>query len=159
ISNGETRSYAAVKAWGLGAVIIVPMLDDETVLLVREYGAGIDRYELGLPKGRLDRDETVEQGANRELKEEVGYGARDLHILTTLSLSPSYMTSMTHVVLARELYPEKLAGDEPEELEVVQWKMAQLHDLIACHDVPKGRRLAALFIAREYLAGRFKPQP
>jgi ADP-ribose diphosphatase len=158
-SNGERRTYERLKGSGLGAVIIVPMLDDETVLLVREYGAGTDRYELGLPKGRLDRDETVEQGANRELKEEVGYGARDLHILTTLSLSPSYMTSMTHVVLARDLYPEKLAGDEPEELEVVQWKMSQLHELIACHDVSEGRSIAALFIAREYLAGRFKPQP
>jgi ADP-ribose diphosphatase len=69
------------------------------------------------------------------------------------------MTSMTHVVLARDLYPEKLAGDEPEELEVVQWKMSQLHDLIACHDVSEGRSIAALFIAREYLAGRFRPQP
>ena len=158
-SNGERRTYERLKGSGLGAVIIVPMLGDETVLLVREYGAGIDRYELGLPKGRLDRDETVEQGANRELKEEVGYGARDLHILTTLSLSPSYMTSMTHVVLARDLYPEKLAGDEPEELEVVQWKMSQLHDLIACHDVSEGRSIAALFMAREYLSGRYRPQP
>jgi ADP-ribose diphosphatase len=135
------------------------MLDNETVLLVREYGAGIDRYELGLPKGRLDRDETVEQGANRELKEEVGYGARDLHILTTLSLSPSYMTSMTHVVLARELYPERLVGDEPEQLEVVQWKLSHLHELIGRPDVSEGRSIAALFIAREYLAGRFVPRP
>jgi ADP-ribose diphosphatase len=37
--------------------------------------------------------------------------------------------------------------------------MSQLHDLIACHDVTEGRSIAALFIAREYLAGRFKPQP
>jgi len=56
------------------------------------------------------------------------------------------------------LYPEKLAGDEPEELEVVPWKMSQLHDLIACHDVSEGRSIAALFIAREYLAGRYRPQ-
>ncbi len=90
-SNGERRTYERLKGSSLGAVIIVPMRDDDTVLLVREYGAGIERYELGLPKGRLDRDETVEQGANRELKEEVGFGARDLHILHTLSLSPAYM--------------------------------------------------------------------
>jgi ADP-ribose diphosphatase len=158
-SNGARRTYERLKGSGLGAVIIVPMRDDDTVLLVREYGAGIDRYELGLPKGRLDQDETVEQGANRELKEEIGYGARDLHILTTLSLSPAYMTSMTHVVLARELYPERLPGDEPEELEVVEWKLSRLHDLIARPDVSEGRSIAALFIAREYLAGRFKPQP
>jgi len=157
-SNGERRTYERLKSSGLGAAIMVPMKDDDTVLLVREYGAGIDRYELGLPKGRLDRDETVEQGANRELKEEIGFGARDLHILTTLSLSPAYMTSMTHVVMARDLYPERLVGDEPEELEVVEWKMSQLHHLIAHPEVSDGRSIAALFIAREYLAGRFSPK-
>jgi ADP-ribose diphosphatase len=156
-SNGERRTYERLKSSGLGAVIIVPMRDDDTVLLVREYGAGIDRYELGLPKGRLDRDETAEQGANRELKEEIGFGARELRILTNLSLSPAYMTSMTHVVLARDLYPERLIGDEPEQLEVVEWKMSQLHHLLAHPEVTEGRSIAALFIAREYLAGRFQP--
>ena len=158
-SNGEKRTYERLKSSGLGAVIIVPMLDDDTVLLVSEYGAGTERYELGLPKGRLDRDETVEQGAVRELKEEVGYGAREVHILGTLSLSPAYMTSMTNVVLARDLYEERLVGDEPEELEVVPWKLSELHTLLGRPDVTEGRSIAALFIAREYLAGRFRPQP
>ena len=45
-SNGERRTYERLKGSGLGAVVIVPMLDDDTVLLVREYGAGIDRYEV-----------------------------------------------------------------------------------------------------------------
>ena len=155
-SNGQRRTYERMKSSGLGAVIIVPMLDDETVLLVREYGGGVGRYELGLPKGRLDRDETAEQGAERELKEEIGYGARRLKILHNLSLSPSYMTHMAHVVLAQDLYPEKLTGDEPEELEVVPWKMAELHTLLGRDDVTEGRSIAALFMAREYLAGRFR---
>ena len=155
-SNGERRTYERLKGSGLGAVIIVPMIDDETVLLVREYGVGVDRYELGLPKGRLDQDETAEQGANRELKEEVGYGARRLKILHNLSLSPSYMTHMAHVVLAQDLYPERLAGDEPEPLEVVPWKLADLHQLVGRDDVSEGRSIAALFIAREYLAGRLQ---
>ncbi|MEP7186804.1 MAG: ADP compounds hydrolase NudE [Rhodanobacter sp.] len=155
-SNGVRRTYERLKASGLGAVIIVPMLDDDTVLLIREYGGGLGRYELGLPKGRLDRDETAEQGANRELKEEVGYGARKLTILHNLSLSPSYMTHMAHVVLAQDLYPERLTGDEPEELDVVPWKMSELHTLLGRDDVTEGRSIAALFMAREYLAGRFQ---
>jgi ADP-ribose diphosphatase len=155
-SNGERRTYERLKASGLGAVIIVPMLDEDTVLLIREYGAGVGRYELGLPKGRLDRDETAEQGADRELKEEVGYGARKLTILHNLSLSPSYMTHMAHVVLAQDLYPERLQGDEPEELDVVPWKMSELHALLGRDDVTEGRSIAALFMAREYLAGRFR---
>jgi len=158
-SNGQRRTFERLRSSGLGAVIIVPMRDDDTVLLVREYAVGTDRYELGLPKGRLDQDETVEQGADREMKEEVGYGARELHILGRLSLSPTYMTAMTHVVLARDLYAERLVGDEPEELEVVPWKMSELHTLLERPDVTEGRSIAALFMAREYLAGRFRPQP
>ncbi len=158
-SNGQKRTFERLKSSGLGAVIIVPMQDEDTVLLVREYAVGVDRYELGLPKGRLDRDETVEQGADRELKEEIGFGARDLHILTTLSVSPAYMTAMTHVVLARALYPQRLDGDEPEELEVVPWQLSRLHELLCESDVSDGRSIAALFIAREYLAGRFRPRP
>lgn len=154
-ANGERRTYERLAGSGLGAVIIVPMRDADTVLLVREYGVGLDRYELGLPKGRLDHDETAEQGANRELKEEIGYGARKLQILCNLSLAPAYMTHMTHVVLAQDLYPERLPGDEPEPLEVVPWKLSELHTLVARADVSEGRSIAALFIAREFLAGRF----
>lgn len=154
-SNGVRRTYERMKASGPGAVIIVPMRDAHTVLLAREYGAGVGRYELGLPKGRLEPGETPEQGANRELKEEVGYGARQLTVLHRLSLSPSYMTHMAHVVLAQELYAEKLMGDEPEELDIVPWQMDDLHLLLGREDVTEGRSIAALFMAREYLAGRF----
>jgi ADP-ribose diphosphatase len=155
-SNGEKRTYERLKSGGQGAVIIVPMLDADTVLLVREYGGGVERYELGLPKGRLDRGETIVEGADRELKEEVGYGARSLTVLHALSLSPSYMTHVAHVVLAQDLYPERLEGDEPEQLEIVPWKMSELHTLIARDDVTEGRSIAGLFLAREYLAGRLK---
>lgn len=156
-SNGELRTHERLCSSGRGAVIIVPMRDDDTVLLVREYAVGVERYELGLPKGRLDRGETPVQGADRELKEEIGFGARDLRVLTALSLSPAYMTAMTHVVLARDLYAERLPGDEPEELEVVPWKMDELHELLAQPEVSEGRSIAALFIAREFLAGRYRP--
>ena len=79
-------------------------------------------------------------------------------MLGTLSLSPSYKSSMTHVVLARDLYPERLVGDEPEELEVVPWKLSELHTLLAHPEVSEGRSIAALFMAREFLAGRYRPR-
>jgi ADP-ribose diphosphatase len=150
--NGERRTYSRMKARGLGAVIIVPMLDATTVLLAREYAAGLHHYEIGLPKGRLERGESILEAAQREMKEEIGYGARNLQELTRLSLAPAYMTHMTHIVLARDLYPEKLEGDEPEEIEVVPWPMADLHALTAREDCTEGRTIAALYIARDYLA-------
>ena len=149
--NGERRRYERLHGRGHGAVIVVPLLDDDTVLLVREYAAGVHRYELGLVKGRIDAGETPLQAADRELKEEAGYGARSLQVLRSLSLAPSYMSQQTHMVLARDLYPERLPGDEPEELEVVPWKLAKLHELILRDDFSEGRSIAALFIAREWL--------
>ena len=149
--NGERRRYERLHGRGHGAVIVVPLLDDDTVLLVREYAAGVHRYELGLVKGRIDAGETPLEAADRELKEEAGYGARSLQVLRSLSLAPSYMSQQTHLVLARDLYPERLPGDEPEELEVVPWKLAKLHELILRDDFSEGRSIAALFIAREWL--------
>lgn len=150
-SNGEKRTYERLCTHGLGAVIVVAMLDDETVLLVREYAAGLHHYELGLVKGRLDAGETILEGAERELKEEAGYGANSLVELTALSLAPGYMTHVTHVVLARDLYAEKLQGDEPEELEIVRWPINDLHALVQRPDCTEGRSIAALYIARDHL--------
>lgn len=149
--NGERRRYERLHGRGHGAVAVVPMLDAETVLLVREYAAGVHRYELGLVKGRIDAGETPVEAANRELMEEAGYGARELTVLRSLTLAPVYMSHHTHLVLARDLYPQRLVGDEPEELEVVPWRLDALGDLILREEFSEGRSIAALFIAREWL--------
>ena len=150
-SNGKKRTYERLRSHGLGAVIVVAMSDNDTVLLVNEYAAGLHHYELGLVKGRLEQGETVMEGAQRELMEEIGYGAHDLTELTALSLAPGYMTHVTHVILARDLYPAKLKGDEPEELEIVPWPLSDLYTLVQRPDCTEGRSIAALYIARDYL--------
>lgn len=155
-SNGERRTFERLGRGrcGGGAVLIVPLLDNDTVLLVREYAAGLHRYELGLPKGRIEPGEAMLCSANRELKEEVGYGAKQLHHLTTLSVAPSYLEHTTEIVIAEELYAEKLPGDEPEELEVVPWRLDNLDELLACGEFSEARSIAALFLTRQYLAGK-----
>ena len=150
-SNGERRKYERLHGRGHGAVAVVPMLDSETVLLVREYAAGVHRYELGLVKGRIDAGESPIEAANRELMEEAGYGARELTLLRDITLAPVYMSHSTHLVLARDLYPQRLPGDEPEELEIVPWKLDDLGELILREEFSEGRSIAALFIAREWL--------
>ena len=149
--NGERRLYHRLRAHGHGSVVVVPLLDDDTVLLAREYAAGVHRYELGLVKGRIDQGETAIEAANRELQEEIGYAARSLQVLRALTLSPGYMGHVTQLVLARELYPQRLPGDEPEEIEAVPWKLDALHELMLREDFSEGRSFAALFIAREWL--------
>lgn len=154
-SNGEKRQYERLtRGSGNGAVLIVPLLDDDTFLLVREYAAGLDRYELGFPKGKLDPGEDSLTAANRELKEEVGYGARTLHYLTTLSLAPAYMEHCIDVVIVQDLYKEKLPGDEPEELEVVPWKITDIDSLLATGECSEARSIAAFYLTLDYLNRR-----
>jgi ADP-ribose diphosphatase len=152
-SNGEERIYEKLCSGGSGAVLIVPLLDKNTVLLVREYAVGLEDYHLSLPKGAMDQGETLLDAANRELREEVGYGARQLRFLKRINLSPSYMEHGINVVLAWDLYPERLPGDEPEPLEVVPYPLDQLAELVMRADVCEGRSIAALFMAREWLQG------
>jgi len=150
-ANGVETRYERLLGSPQGAVLIVPMLDDDTFLLVREYAAGIERYELSLPKGRIEEGEELLAAANREITEEVGYAANELCHLTSLSLAPGYLGHFTHVVLARDLYEQRCEGDEPEPLEVVPWRMSELHTLLSREDCTEARSIAALFMAREYL--------
>lgn len=105
-SNGVERTYERLvgKGAGYGAVMIVAMLDAEHAVLVEEYCGGTDAYELSLPKGLIEPGEDVLAAAERELKEEAGFGARQLEHLTELSLSPGYMSQKIQVVLATDLY-------------------------------------------------------
>lgn len=151
-SNGEQRRYERLLGGKKGSVLVVPMLDDDTVLLIREYAAGSHDFQLGLPKGRMEpTDADPLQTADRELREEVGYGARDLHLLKSLTIAPGYIQHQTHIVLARDLFPDKLPGDEPEPIEVVPWRLSDWSSLMAQPDLTEARSIAALYMTREYL--------
>jgi ADP-ribose diphosphatase len=151
-ANGREVRYERLRSASAGAVLVVPLLDAATVLLIREYAAGVERYELALPKGRVEDGESPEEAANREIREEIGYGARRLTPLKSMTLAPGYFSHATHIVLAEELYPERLEGDEPEALEVVPWPLARLAELVAHEECTEARSIAALYLARERLA-------
>ena len=150
-SNGEQRQYERMQGAGRGAVMVVPMLDDETMLLVREYCAGTHSYELGFPKGLIDEGEMPEQAANRELQEEIGYGAKTLHFLHQARIAPAFFNSKMDIYLACDLYESKLEGDEPEPLEVVPWKISDYQALLARDDFTEARSIVALMMLNEQL--------
>lgn len=153
-SNGNKVSHERLVGSENGAVLIVPMIDQHTALLIREYATGVHRYELALPKGRIEADEPLLEAANREIMEEVGYGANQLHHLTSLTVAPGYLSHSTHIVLAEDLYPERHEGDEPETIEVVPWRLDELPRLLTQKDCTEARSIAALFMVREHLAQR-----
>jgi len=153
-ANGNEVVYERVPGSKIGSVLIVPVLTEDTVLLVREYAAGTNRYELGFPKGVIEQGEDVLVAANREIMEEVGHGARTLQHLTSMTIAPGYFGHTTHIVLARDLYPQQLPGDEPETIEVVTWPLNDITGLLNHDEFTEARSIASVFLAREAISGR-----
>ncbi|NLC22548.1 MAG: ADP compounds hydrolase NudE [Halomonadaceae bacterium] len=158
-SNGEERTFERLTGKDHGAVMIIAMPDPDHVLLIREYAAGFEDYVLTLPKGLVDPGEDIITAANRELMEECGFGAHNIEPLVELSLAPNYMRHRMQVLLASNLYPKRLPGDEPEPLVVETHALEELPALLLREDFHEARAIAALYIARDTLRERHHSSP
>ncbi len=150
--NGVERTYERLPGSGRAAVMVVAINDAGELLLIREYAAGFHEMQLTLVKGAVDEGESLEEAANRELKEEIGFGARRIEFIKKLNLAPGHMGFTINLLLARDLYPERLPGDEPEPPEVVTWTLAALDELIMSDDFREARAIAGLYLVRHHLA-------
>jgi len=153
-TNGVEVIYERLKGSSNGGVLVVALQKDNRFLMVREYGVGVEGYELMFPKGRIENNEPIEEAANRELQEEVGFAAGKLTLVKTMTLAPGYMGHQTHIVLAEDLYPARLEGDEPEPLEVVSWDVDNIDELAMQTDVTEARTIAAAYIVKALLDQR-----
>ncbi|MGL6351830.1 MAG: ADP compounds hydrolase NudE [Aeromonas sp.] len=150
-TNGEERIYERMQGGNRGAVMVVPLIDAHTLLLVREYAAGTHSYELGFPKGLIDPGEDAFEAGNRELMEEAGFGAKRLTLLKQVSLAPGYFSSRMDILLAQDLFSQLQIGDEPEPLDVIPWPLSQIDDLLARPDFSESRSISALLLAQKWL--------
>jgi ADP-ribose diphosphatase len=152
--NGEERIYERLREWKDKSVIVIALQEDGKMLLIREYACGIDRPTLALPKGMVNAGESELEAANRELMEEVGFGAKELVKLGEITLAPGHLCHKITVVFATRLYKRKLPGDEPERLEVVRLDLCQAEDHVVSGEIDEARTIAAIFMARNYLKKR-----
>lgn len=149
-SNGEERTYERLTPQRRSSVMVIPIHDNQ-LIFVKEYAVGSERYELTFPKGIVDPGEQPIESANRELQEEIGFGAHHLQPLRSLYSGPSHMYGLMHVFVAQDLYPSQLEGDEPEPLEIVHIPLANIDKLLADPNFGESRNLSALFLLREFL--------
>lgn len=132
------------------AVTMIPVDEDGVIWFVRQYRYAVGKELLELPAGVLEEGEAAEEGAGRELREEIGMAAGELTRLGGFYLAPGYSSEYLHIYLARQLTPDRLPGDEDERIEVVKLRPEEVFAMIERGEIDDGKTLAALVMARGY---------
>ena len=147
--NRETQQISSIHSHN--EVLIVPLLDQNTVLLTIEPSDAFNEPTLILPGGAIEAGETFEQTALRELQEEIDYTATQLNFLCELRPWSKYLAVQSFLYLARNLTPSSLPGDENYPILVEQISLHDFERLIFEGRLRDARVIAALALTRNYL--------
>lgn len=146
-----------------GAVAIMALHDDSSVVMIDQYRHAVGRRMRELPAGLLDTPgEDPVATARRELAEEVGCTARDWSVLVDVVASPGFSDEAVRVFLARGLVEvDRPAGPEDEEadLSVVRLSLADAVRQVLAGEIVNASTVAGLLAAQAVLAGAAQPRP
>ncbi len=146
VSEGESTYQREVVHHG-GSAVIVPIFDDATVALVRQYRHPAVRYLLEAPAGTLAKGESPEVGAARELKEELGLVAARLEKLSEFFVSPGFCEEKMWVYLATELEEGEQSLEDDEILDVVRLPIADALEMITSGEIQDAKTIIGLMLA------------
>ena len=146
VSEGE-KTYARDVVHHPGSAVIVPVFDDGTIALVRQYRHPAVRYLLEAPAGTLRRGEAPEEGAKRELEEELGVVSGRLEKLSEFFVSPGFCEEKMWVYLATELTETKQQLDDDEILAVVRIPFSQALSMITTGDIEDAKTIIGVMLA------------
>lgn len=145
--DGEILWTTVVARWD--SVVALPLWDDGTVTLVRQYRPPLGRVTLELPGGGADRDADPALWASRELAEEVGIQAAELLPLTTTVAFSGAVDAKIHIFLARGLRAIPSAGrDAHEFVEVIRLPFAELYQWVVAGELADAPLVIATLLAR-----------
>jgi ADP-ribose pyrophosphatase len=144
--NGQTTIYGVVEC--VGAVGILPFLDDERVVMVRQYRYVFDEaHRWEMPTGAVKSGESLEAAARRELREEVGYDATELEPISTFFSSKSVVHEVAHLFIGRNLVRAKAVPDETEFLEVALFPFEQVLQMVINSEIRDSMTVIAVLHA------------
>src|SRR5215217_6482737 len=146
VSEGEI-TYQREVVHHPGSAVIIPVFDDATVSLVKQYRHPAVRYLLEAPAGTLADGERPEAGAARELEEELGLVAARLEKLSEFFVSPGFCEEKMWVYLATELSEGKQLLDDDEILDVVQLPIADALEMISSGEIQDAKTIIGLLLA------------
>jgi ADP-ribose pyrophosphatase len=133
-----------------GAVAIVPILEDQRVVLVRQYRYAISSDLLEIPAGTLEIGEAPETCARRELEEETGYRCNVMTKILECYVAPGYSSEKIHFYLARELEQSVMMTEEDERIKVEVLPITLALAKVRSGEIHDAKTVCGLFRALDY---------
>lgn len=138
-----------------GAVVILPLFDDGSVLLERQFRYPLNQVFIEFPAGKIDPDEDPLLCAQRELKEETGYTATDWQFVCTIHNAIAYSDEHLDIYLARGLVEGMRSLDDGEFLDVYRTPLSVLFDGIRAGTVTDVKTVIGAFWLEKIIAGEW----
>src|SRR5437763_12836655 len=130
-----------------GSAVILPAFDDGMIALVRQYRHPAVKYLLELPAGTLNEKERPEEGAARELEEELGVVAGRIEQLSEFFVSPGFCEEKMWLYLATDLKETKQRLEEDELIEVVRLPIDRALQMITDGEIEDAKTIIGLLLA------------
>ncbi len=140
-----------------GAVVILAILDDGSILLERQFRYPLDRVFLEFPAGKIDAGEDPLLSAKRELKEETGYTATDWQFVCTIHNAIAYSDEHLEIYLARGLQGGERQLDDGEFLDVLSMGMPELLELVRTGQITDVKTIIGIFWLDKILQNTWQP--
>lgn len=146
LANGNIVDFERAGFHGQGiGIMILPITDDDSIILIEHFCIGSEQSEIMLPWGYRDPGYSLEDIANKELQEETGYKSQNISYLTELHILPGYLQAKSIVCIAQDLIPSRVdTGDEFETITLHQMSRDDIMQAIADNRINDCRTIAAL---------------
>ena len=132
-----------------GSVAALPVHEDGRVVLVRQYRYAVDEQVWELPAGRIDPGETPEEGARRELEEEVGLRPRSLEALLVFWTTPGFCDEVMHLYRATGLESVPPRPEADESIEAATFTLAEARKMMVRGEIREAKTVVALLLESE----------
>jgi ADP-ribose pyrophosphatase len=155
LPNGKTSIREGILH--PGAVVIIPFLDESTLIMERQYRYMPDQVFYELPAGKVDPGEEFLTTGKRELLEETGYEANSWKFLSYLHPAIGFADEKMAVYAAYDLTLNKTDRDHDEFLEVIEMPLDRAMDMLRRGEITDAKTMVGLFWAEKLQSGEWEP--
>ncbi|MDR7856161.1 NUDIX hydrolase [Tissierella sp.] len=134
-----------------GGVAVVPITDDNCIILVKQYRKAVERFLLEIPAGKLELNEEPRETGIRELKEETGFSADKMEYLLEFYTSPGFSNEKIYLFLATGLIDGEATPDLGEFIQREKYNIDDLIKMIERGEITDSKTIIGISMAKKYL--------